>query len=112
VAIFKGKQIDDIRDPGTAFQSNRKVEARSLATNISFLDWKRACAQKPFVGGQYLASGDIQTPCDVASVVRYWAVRELRESTASIARRFNISPVAAGRTTRRGAEIAKKKSLN
>lgn len=45
------------------------------------------------------------------SIVCYWAVRDLGESMASMARRFNISAVAVGKAVQRGAGIAKEEGL-
>ncbi len=42
------------------------------------------------------------------SLICFWAVRELGESMASLARRFNISGVAVSKSVKRGAEIAEK----
>jgi len=40
------------------------------------------------------------------SLICFWAVRELGESMASLARRFNISGVAVSKSVKRGADIA------
>lgn len=45
------------------------------------------------------------------SLVCYWAVRDLGESMAAMARRFNISAVAVGKAVRRGATIVRKEGL-
>jgi len=45
------------------------------------------------------------------SLICYWAVRELGESMADMARQFNISAVAAGKAVKRGAMIAKKEGF-
>ena len=41
------------------------------------------------------------------SLICFWAVRELGESMASLARQFDISDVAISKSVKRGAEIAR-----
>jgi hypothetical protein len=42
------------------------------------------------------------------SLLCFWAVRELGESMASLARRLEVSTVAASKSVDRGAHIARK----
>ncbi|NOY69394.1 MAG: hypothetical protein GXP53_07885 [Deltaproteobacteria bacterium] len=42
------------------------------------------------------------------SLICFWAVRELGESMASLARRFYISRVAVSKSVKRGADIVEK----
>ena len=46
------------------------------------------------------------------SLICYWAVRELGMSTVQLARKFNLSDVAIGKSVKRGAEIVEKKGYH
>ena len=45
------------------------------------------------------------------SLLCFWTVRELGQSTASVARRLNVSTVAVSKSVARGAAIAKKEGF-
>ena len=53
----------------------------------------------------------VRTVAGARSLFCYWAVRDLRQTTASLARRLNLSQPAVSMAVRRGADVARERGV-
>ena len=94
--------------------SNEVLDNRTALKNkgvdVDYIAWQVAGLLNMTVDDIWLP-GRTKGLVKARSLVCYWAVRDLGESMASMARRFNISAVAVGKAVQRGAGIAKEEGF-
>ncbi len=89
---------------------DRKYALRSKGVDLDFIAEKVADLLEMPVGDVWL-EGKYKHLVTARSMICFWAVRDLGMSTISLARRFNLSDVAIGKSVKRGAEIIKEKGF-
>lgn len=88
----------------------RRYALKTRGVDISFVA-KRVATLLDIPQEDVWREGKFKDLVRARSLLCFWAVRELGESMASMARRLNISTVAVSKSVTRGAEIAKKEGF-
>lgn len=89
----------------------RKYALKSKGVDFNFII-HRVAGLLGMPADEVLQEGKYRHLVTARSLICYWAVRELGMSTIKLARKFNISDVAVGKSVKRGAEIARNEGYN
>ena len=94
--------------PGESFERRYALKARGI--DVGFVA-KRVSALLDIPEDEIWREGKFKHLVRARSLFRFWAVRELGVSMASLARLLNISTATVSKSVTRGASIAKEEGF-